>query len=44
MSFEKKQSAEGSSDFLGFGQMGLFEAQLVIRAVADDAMLGHCKD
>jgi hypothetical protein len=42
--FRKKQSADERSDFLGFGQMGLFEAQLVIRSVVDDAILGGCKN
>jgi hypothetical protein len=42
--FRKRQRADESSDFLGFGQMGLFEAQLVIRSVVDDAVLGRCKN
>lgn len=42
--FRKKQKTDGHSDFLGFGQMGLFEAQLVTQSVADDAILGRCKN
>jgi hypothetical protein len=40
--FRKKQKSD--SDFLGFGQMGEFEAQLVIQSVVDDAALGPCKN
>ncbi len=40
--FRKKQKADRHSDFLGFGQMGLFEAQLVTQSVVDGAILGPC--
>jgi hypothetical protein len=40
--FRKKQRTEGHSDRLGFGQMGLFEAQLVVQSVVDNASLGPC--
>ncbi len=40
--FRKKQPAEHRSSGLGFGQMGLFEAQLVVQSVEDDATMGVC--
>jgi hypothetical protein len=42
--FRKKQKPDGRSDVLGFGQMGLFEGQLVIQSVVDNASLGRCKN
>ena len=42
--FRKKHSTDELSDGLGFGQMGLFEAQLVVQSVVDDALLGRCKN
>jgi hypothetical protein len=42
--FRKKPKTDGRSDFLGFGQMGLFEAQLAIQSVVDNASLGRCKN
>lgn len=38
----KKEQRQGSADYLGFGQMGLYEAQLIVQAVVDDAVLGVC--
>jgi hypothetical protein len=35
--FRKKQKTQDHSDGLGFGQMGLFEAQLIVQSVVDDA-------
>jgi hypothetical protein len=42
--FRKKQKTNRQSDYLGFGHMGLFEAQLVTQSVLDDALLGRCKN
>jgi len=41
--FRKKQETQDHSDGLGFGQMGLFEAQLIVQSVVDDAVLGVCE-
>jgi hypothetical protein len=40
--FRKKQTTQDQSDGLGFGQMGLFEAQLTMQSVEDAAVLGVC--
>ena len=40
--FRKKQMTQDQSDGLGFGQMGLFEAQLTMQSVEDDATLAVC--
>jgi hypothetical protein len=40
--FRKKQKTNENSDGLGFGQMGLYEAQLILQSVADDTVLGLC--
>jgi hypothetical protein len=40
--FRKKQRTPDHSDGLGFGQMGLFEGQLILQSVVDDATLGVC--
>lgn len=40
--FHKNHSAEERSDWLGFGQMGSFEAQLMLQSVDDNATLGVC--
>jgi hypothetical protein len=40
--FRKKQKTGEHSDFLGFGQMGIYEARLILQSVADDATLGPC--
>lgn len=37
--FHLKRKATDKADFLGFGQMGLFDAQLVMQSVAGDAVL-----
>ncbi len=37
--FHKRRSDHDRADFLGFGQMGLFDAQLVMQSVAGDAVL-----
>jgi hypothetical protein len=37
--FHKKRSEHDRADFLGFGQMGLFDAQLVMQSVEGDAVL-----
>ncbi|MGC2612330.1 MAG: hypothetical protein WA320_19810 [Candidatus Sulfotelmatobacter sp.] len=41
--FRRKQKTQDHSDGLGFGQMGLFEAQLIVQSVVDDAALGVCE-
>jgi hypothetical protein len=41
--FRKKQKTDGHSDRLGFGHMGMFEAQLIVQSVVDDALLGRCQ-
>jgi hypothetical protein len=41
---QKKQKPQGFADFLGCGQMGLYEAQLVVQSVVDDAVLGVCQE
>jgi hypothetical protein len=40
--FRKRQKTHDQADSLGFGQMGLYEAQLIVRSVVDDALLGIC--
>jgi hypothetical protein len=40
--FRKKQKTGERSDFLGFGQMGIYEARLILQSVADNATLGLC--
>jgi hypothetical protein len=40
--FRKNHPPQEHSDGLGFGQMGLFEAQLILQSVDDDATLGVC--
>jgi hypothetical protein len=40
--FRRKQKTQDHSDGLGFGQMGLFEAQLIVQSVVDDAALEVC--
>lgn len=40
--FRKNQKTKDPVDGLGFGQMGLFEAQLIVQSVVDDAVLGVC--
>jgi hypothetical protein len=42
--FRKLHPPREQSDFLGFGQMGLFESEFVLETVNDDAVLGVCKD
>lgn len=42
--FRKSHPHEEHSDFLGFGQMGLFEAEFVLQSVDDDATLGVCRN
>jgi hypothetical protein len=37
--FHLRRSSTDGADFLGFGQMGLFDAQLVVRSVEDNAVL-----
>lgn len=37
--FHLKRKDTDRADFLGFGQMGLFDAQFVLRSVANDAVL-----
>jgi hypothetical protein len=37
--FHLKQKDTGRADFLGFGQMGLFDAQFVLQSVENDAVL-----
>jgi hypothetical protein len=37
--FHKNRSEHDRADFLGFGQMGLFDAQLIMQSVEDDAVL-----
>jgi hypothetical protein len=37
--FHRKRSPLDSADFLGFGQMGLFDAQLIMQSVEGDAVL-----
>jgi hypothetical protein len=37
--FHLKRSPLDRADFLGFGQMGLFDAQLVVKSVESDAVL-----
>lgn len=40
--FRKKTSPENRRDGFGFGQMGMFEARLVMQSVEDEAVLGVC--
>jgi len=40
MPFHLKRKNTDRADFLGFGQMGLFDAQFVLQSVANDAVLG----
>ena len=40
--FRKNHPSREHNDGLGFGQMGLFEAQLILQSVQDDATLGVC--
>jgi hypothetical protein len=42
--FRKRNARQERSDFLGFGQMGLFEGQFVLQSVDDDAVLAVCKE
>lgn len=42
--FRKKHENADHNDGLGFGQMGEFEAQLVVHAVVDDATMAVCAD
>jgi hypothetical protein len=37
--FHLKRKATDQADFLGFGQMGLFDAQFILHTVEDDAVL-----
>jgi hypothetical protein len=37
--FHKRRSEDDRADFLGFGQMGLFDAQLIMQSVEGDAVL-----
>jgi hypothetical protein len=37
--FHLKRTDTDRADFLGFGQMGLFDAQLVVQSVGNDAAL-----
>ncbi len=37
--FHKKRSDTDRADFLGFGQMGLFDAQFIMQSVEGDAVL-----
>ena len=37
--FHLKRKSTDRADFLGFGQMGLFDAQFVLQSVANDAVL-----
>ncbi len=39
--FHRKRSAMDRADFLGFGQMGLFDAQFIMQSVGNDAVLGR---
>jgi len=41
--FRQKQKTREHNDGLGFGQMGLYEAQLIVQSVTDDATLGVCE-
>ena len=41
--FRKVQPPIKKVDYLGFGQMGLFEAQFVMQSVQDDAILRICE-
>jgi hypothetical protein len=40
--YRKKNPSKEQSDGLGFGQMGLFEAQFILHSVVDDATSGVC--
>jgi hypothetical protein len=40
--FRKNHASQEHNDGLGFGQMGLFEAQLILQSVDDDATLEVC--
>jgi len=40
--FRKKQKTHEPPDYLGFGQMGLYEAQLIVQSVVDNAELSVC--
>ncbi len=40
--FHKNHPTKEHNDGLGFGQMGLFEAEFILRSVEDDATLGVC--
>jgi hypothetical protein len=40
--FRKSHPSQEHSDGLGFGQMGLFEAQLILQSIDDNATLGVC--
>ena len=40
--FHKNQRSKEHNDGLGFGQMGLFEAQFILQSVDDDATLEIC--
>jgi hypothetical protein len=42
--FRTSHPPEPQSDFLGFGQMGLFEAQFVLQSVDDEAALKVCSE
>lgn len=37
--FHLKRKDTGRADFVGFGQMGLFDAQFVLQSVENDAVL-----
>ena len=39
--FHLKRADLDRADFLGFGQMGLFDAQFVMQSVEGDAVLEH---
>ena len=40
--FRKAHQNQEHSDFLGFGQMGLFEGQFILQSVDGDSVLGVC--
>ena len=41
--FRKNHASQEPNDGLGFGQMGLFEAQLILQAIDDYATLRVCR-
>lgn len=39
----QKRATTGRTDYLGFGQLGLFDAQLVMQSVESDAVIGKAR-